>query len=315
MASAGFLEMFAGSCQGKNDLPNIFRFWRDEPSPDADSDSAFSVSYNGRVPGPPVLLSLILLGTDARGASILERCLDAHGGLAAFHAIRSWHIVAERRLESKGEPPRETYEEYLLRQRGAERTLLIKRRPDSLLVFGHDGREGFALVDGKRRQDAAAAGEAYYRAHGEYYLRALPFKWKDPGVDAAFEDETELGGRPAYLVRVTAAQDVGVAWKDVWRAVIDKENYLLLEARLTHDRSLQTWMEPPQRGTSVLHYRFGDLRPVGRLHLPFRMEYWSEGKKTGENRVETWELGYPLEPGFFRAETHLRDTVIVPPRR
>ena len=254
----------------------------------------------------PALVSLVLLASDPRAGEILERCLEAHGGLAVFQAIRSWHIVAERRLASPGEPPRETYEEYLLRQSGAVRTLLIKRRPDSVLVFGHDGRQGFALVNGKRRQDAAAAGEAYYRAHGEYYLRALPFKWKDPGVDAALEGETELGGRPAYLVRVSAARDVGVAWKDVWRAVIDKENYLLLEARLTHDRSLQSWMEPARRGTSVIHYRLGEVRAVGRLRLPFRMEYWSDGKKTGENLVRTWELDPTVDPSLFQPETHSR---------
>jgi hypothetical protein len=260
------------------------------------------------------LVGLLFLPPDSRGAEILERSIEAHGGLSAFQALRSWHIVAERRLFSPGEPARETYEEYLLND-GRVRTLLIKRRPDTVLVFGHDGHQGFALAKGKLRDDAGAAGEAYYRAHGEYYLRALPFKWKDPGVEASFERETTLEGRSAYVIRLAAGEGVGVAWKDVWRAVIDKESYLLLEARLTHDRSQQTWLASPQRGPSVIHYRFGDRRSLGRLTLPFRMEYWSEGVKTGENLVRTWDPDAVVDPALFRAETHLRATVPLPPRR
>jgi hypothetical protein len=244
---------------------------------------------------------LLVLAADARGGEILERSIEAHGGLAAFRAVRDWRIVARRRLW--GPPHEETYEEYLLND-GAIRTLLIKRRADSLLVFGHDGRRGFSVAAGKLREGPEAEGEAYYRAHGEYYLRALPFKWRDPGVGASYEGEARHLGREVHRVRLTASEGTGVAWKDVWHAVVDKENYLLLEAELEHDRSSQTWMRPRETGVSRIAYRFADHRAVGPLIVPFRMEYWLEGKKTGENVIQEMRLDQGVPRAWFLAETH-----------
>jgi hypothetical protein len=198
----------------------------------------------------------------------LEEAVAAHGGLERFRAVRDWRIVADRKLEGDS-VVNETYEEYLLRDGSSEKTLLVKKRRGSVLVFGHDGNTGFALTDGRLRDDEGAPGEGYYRAHGEYYLRALPFKWLDPGVRAEYAGRETAEGRELDLLRITAGENVGKAWKDVWVAAIDRETHLLWEARLTHHRENETWMDPPATGTT------GSLittpcRDISGLRIPHR---------------------------------------------
>ena len=240
-----------------------------------------------------------------QGGRTLEESVAAHGGVERFRAVRDWSIVADRRLE--GDPVvNEIYEEYLLRDVAVEQTLLVKKRGGSVLVFGHDGRNGFALTDGRLRNDEGAPGEGYYRAHGEYYLRALPFKWLDPGVRAEYAGRETADGRELDLLRVTAEENVGKAWKDVWVAAIDRETHLLWEARLTHHRENETWMSPPATGTSEITYRYTDYREVSGLKIPHRLEYYAEGRKTGENVIRTIQIDSGLTSDLFELHTHRR---------
>lgn len=239
------------------------------------------------------------------GRSILETAIAAHGGLERFRSIRSWHIVADRVTDDL-EAPKETYEEYLLRDGGREKTMLVKRREGTVLVFIHDGETGFALTDGVERSDTAASPEAYYRAHGEYYLRALPFKWMDPGMTVTYAGREKLGDRQVDLLRITAEEHVGVDWQDVWVAAIDSETHRLSEARLAHHRESETWLSPPETGILEITYRYSDYREVEGLWIPFRLEYLSGGRRTGENVIRTIEVNVVLGRELFTPGAHLR---------
>ena len=246
-------------------------------------------------------MALVAAGPEDR--RLLEEAVDAHGGIERFRAVRDWRIVADRKLEGDS-VVNEIYEEYLLRDSAAEKTLLVKKREGSVLVFGHDGDIGFALTDGRLRDDEGASGEGYYRAHGEYYLRALPFKWMDRGVRVRYVGRETSEGRELDLLRITAEENVGKAWKDVWVAAIDRETHLLWEARLTHHRENQTWMSPPATGTTEITYRYTDYRDVSGLWIPHRLEYYAEGRKSGENVIRTMELDSGLAAAIFSPETH-----------
>ena len=241
------------------------------------------------------------------GGELLASVLGAHGGLDAFRAVRDWHIVAERRL-LRGDVRRETYEEWVLRDGSSVMTLLTKTRETGRLVFGHDGESGFALVDGVRRRDDGAALEAYYRAHGEYYLRAIPFKWADPGVRVSF-----AGREGQYeILRIEAEPGTGTAWRDVWVAAIDTGTRLLYEARLTHHRAQESWMERGSEDEDVVQitYRYSDYRPVAGLMVPHRLEYLSRGQKTGENVIRTMEVNSGLAPEHFRVDSFIKEKTL-----
>ncbi|HSF17031.1 MAG TPA: hypothetical protein VLK65_15885 [Vicinamibacteria bacterium] len=243
-------------------------------------------------------ISLLTAAPD-QGKVVLEKSIAAHGGLARFEAIRDWKIVARRNTDSGGA---ETYEEYLLRDQGGTRTLLMKKQAESVLVFGHDGSRGFAVAEGALRTDDGAEGEGYYRAHGEYYLRSLPFKWMDPGLEVAYagaEDRFEL-------LRISASKNVGRAWEDVWVAVIDRDTSLLFEARLTHHRGRETWMSPQRNEVTEITYRYSDYRDVEGLRIPFRMEYVSNGRKTGENVIQSIDFDSGLTAEIFSPQAHFR---------
>lgn len=221
------------------------------------------------------------------GDALLKRVLDAHGGLERFRALDRWHIVAERNLSGSGQTEHEIYEEYLLKD-DRVRTLLIKRRPNEILVFGHDGATGFALVNGRRRSDPEAEEEGYYRAHGEYYLRAIPFKWADPGVVVTY-----AGSEPGLeLLEIRAREGVGRDDGDVWVAAIDGETHRLREARLTH------------RGSREIVYRYSDYRNVDGLWMPFRLEYFADGSRTGENVIQSIDFEATVSKELFAPETH-----------
>lgn len=256
---------------------------------------------------PPLLwiglLSTVFLASADEGEAILNRSIEAHGGRERFDAIVSWHIVAERDTTLG----HETYDEYLLRDaEGRLKTLLVKTRPDGILVFGHDGERGFALTHGEPRTDAAAENEGYYRAHGEYYLRSLPFKWSDPGMKACYVGRETLEGRELDLVRISAEEGTGRAWNDVWVAAIDRSTHLLFEARLTHQGEEQRWVEEPRSGADRITYRYTDYREVNGFVLTYRMEYFSGGRKTGENVVQSIDLDATLPEAIFTSGYHRR---------
>ena len=239
------------------------------------------------------------------GRDVLERSVTAHGGIERFRAVRDWRIVAERRIEGDS-VANEIYEEYLLRDGAAEKTLLVKKRDGSVLVFGHDGTNGFSLTDGRLREDEGASGEGYYRAHGEYYLRSLPFKWMDAGMRVEYAGHETVAGRELDLLRITAEEKVGRAWNDVWVAAIDRETRLLWEARLTHHRETETWMQPGASGTTEITYRYSDYREVEGLQIPHRLEYYTGGRKSGENVIRTLELDSEVPASLFEPESHRR---------
>jgi hypothetical protein len=246
----------------------------------------------------------VLVARGPEGDRLLAESVAAHGGLERFRAVRDWRIVADRRL---AEEPAvgEVYEEYLLREPDGDKTLLVKKRSSSVLVFGHDGERGFALTDGRLREDPGAAGEAYYRAHGEYYLRSLPFKWMDPGMHLEPLGRERAGGRELDLLRITAGENVGRDWKDIWVAAIDARTHLLWEARLTHHRENETWLSPAASGTQEIVYRYSDYRDVRGLLVPHRLEYHAQGQKSGENVIREIQLDSGLSADLFRPESHL----------
>ncbi|HEY7816633.1 MAG TPA: hypothetical protein VIG29_00335 [Vicinamibacteria bacterium] len=254
--------------------------------------------------GVPILfLFAAAVGAAQDGERILRESVAAHGGRERFLAIRDWRIVADRKLLDESVTT-EVYEEYLLRNGAAEKTLLVKKRGDSTLVFGHDGNSAFALDNGRLRDDEGASGEGYYRAHGEYYLRSLPFKWLDPGMNVEYAGEETTEGRTLDLLRIRAGENVGRAWKDVWVAAIDRETRLLWEARLTHHRETETWMSPSASGTTEIVYRYSDYRPVSGISFPHRLEYFSEGKKSGENVIRRIAIDSGVAAAIFSPETH-----------
>lgn len=229
------------------------------------------------------------------GSELLARAVRAHGGLERFRAINDWHIVAKRRLSDPDVV--EIYDEYLLRESGRERTLLIKNRDESTLVFGHDGEHGFSLTDGRLRDDAGASDEGYYRAHGEYYLRSLPFKWMDPGVKVTYVGRETLGEREVELLRVSADENVGPAWQDVWVGVFDRKTSLLVEARLSHHL---------ESGVTEITYHYSEYRNVSSLQMPYRLEYSTSGRPTGENVVQAIEIDSGISAALFAPEAHRR---------
>ncbi len=127
--------------------------------------------------------------------------------------------------------------------------------------------------------------------------RTPAFRWSTAGLETA-------EGKELTLLRITADENVGKAWKDVWVAAIDRSTHLLWEARLTHNLENETWTTPRPTGTTEIVYRYSDYREVSGLWIPHRMEYFSEGRKSGENVVRSIEIDANVTDAIFSSEAH-----------
>ena len=81
----------------------------------------------------------------------------------------------------------------------------------------------------------------------------------------------------------------------------------MTEARLTHHRELETWMNPPRTGESRITYRYSDYREVSGLMIPFRLEYFSRGEKTGENLIQRIEIDRDVADEVFDVATYVTE--------
>ncbi len=99
----------------------------------------------------------------------------------------------------------------------------------------------------------------------------------------------------APKLRISADENVGRAWKDVWVAAIDRETHLLVEARLTHHG---------ETGVTEIAYHYSDYRDVAGLQIPHRLEYSSEGRKTGENVIREIRIDSGVLQDLFSPAAH-----------
>jgi len=200
----------------------------------------------------------------ARGKAIVDRAIDAHGGLAAwrgagditFTMVDTWPGL----IGALAAPP---YPTEPATMRYAYNFHLGKGRIEFVgtdEVWGHDSVEGWRSVAGKRVYDDIE--DVTFVVPTLAYFVGLPFKFADPGVNLHYVGADEWNDRPVETVLVTFHEGIG-AVQDRYLAMFDPESGRFVATTFT----VKEQGDLPQGAADYL-----DWQEVGGMVLPGRIE-------------------------------------------
>lgn len=110
----------------------------------------------------------------------------------------------------------------------------------SVVLFNINTKEGKVYVNGKElaKEEAAQRLERAYGAFvNDTYWLAMPWKWRDPGVNLKYVGEETYDGVACDIVELSF-QNVGLTPGDVYRAFVSKTSHLMVhwEYKLQSDQ-------------------------------------------------------------------------------
>lgn len=189
------------------------------------------------------------------GSELLEKCLQAHGGLAAWKSFEG----LEYTLDDNGKM---VYQLTHLRDR---RAYLKSKKYE----VGFDGEVAWALPDAKEVSGKSAA--FYYNL--DFYFIGIPFLLKDPGVHTSYEGKAVVGEKEYESLKVTFGSEVGYTPEDVYYLYLDPETYVL--RILTYSIS---YFDRENAGINSAKV-YSDYKNVQGLLMPHKMENfeWNKG--------------------------------------
>lgn len=174
---------------------------------------------------------------DARGRELVQACVEAHGGLEAFHALGDLQVRVVDVWASSAMAPEQPGDPLLTFNPALNKGLATFDEADA--VWGFDSVQAWAMVGG---QPAEPPRPDFVPTYG--YFLSLPFKFLDPGLitehlGRAVFDGVEVEevlvhfeegvGADRYLLRIDAEDH---ALRGVSFTFMDMNPLVQLEARL-----------------------------------------------------------------------------------
>lgn len=207
---------------------------------------------------------------DARAQELVDRWIEAVGGMDAFHDFQTarYALTTELYDAASGRLQRARPRYVTLAKMNNEQLSRIERwnwTGAQFIVQAFDGDTAWAYVNGEPAPPGQMdADQALYVSRDVFYWFSLPFKLRDPGVVLHYDGENEDG---LHVVRVTFGEGVG---NDVWWHLFEEGRSWPVETRY------QTG------GTgSVQRLSFQDIRevdgyfyPAERVHVNDQDRVW-----------------------------------------
>ncbi|MDN5211747.1 DUF6503 family protein [Fulvivirgaceae bacterium BMA12] len=212
---------------------------------------------------------VVLSPAEIQGKEMLEKCLQAHGGLESWNAFEGLDYT----LINNGNP---VYQLTHLKDRRA----YIKSEDYEV---GFDGKVAWATPDMSKLPGKSAA--FYYNL--DFYFIGIPFVLKDPGVSVTYEGKSTIDSLEYESIKVTFGSGVGLTPKDVYYLYIDPESNLL--KILVYSISYFDKSETQTLGSAKV---YSDYKPTQGLLMPGKMEnfVWEDGKLgASKNHLRVFE--------------------------
>lgn len=248
-----------------------------------------------------------------RAVEIVDRCIQAHGGIEAWRALQDVHY-RERRVRfagarsGRGESvsPRDIY---LKRNRSRDLMVRIEisggeleqlgpdgfpgSQPlDGTVIMGYDGREFWEIHNGKRVTEAEILKSTRFVTMAWRYWFCIPFVLKDRGVRLQYKGEETLDGKPVHLVEATFDPGTGDNPEDRYLYFIHRETYRV--------ENLRYWMKNRPRPRE---FRMQSYVPLaGFLHDTLRLYYDDKGVHDGTKEMEILSVNSGLSDDLFHPE-------------
>jgi outer membrane lipoprotein-sorting protein len=145
-------------------------------------------------------------GTGEDTAALVEQVIAAHGGSAAWVALRdvSFTLTAIS-LTPQGEVASGRVSLYRLKRQDKARVETVTG--SGVLIEGFDGQRPWAVRDGTRLTTPEALTRAHFQAVNWWYWVGIPFKWRDPGVILREREPTTFQGKPVAVLEVSYAAE------------------------------------------------------------------------------------------------------------
>lgn len=169
-----------------------------------------------------LVLTTLLTASDQQAVRIADEMMKAQGGQENWDKARYIRFTNVRR-ERKATF---TWDRHLGRMR-------IEAKNDAgvpfVILMNIQSQQGSAYVEGRQLQgkehsEYLARGSGMWP--GATYWFLMPFKWKDPGVNLAYDGEEEIGGVVYDKVHLTF-DNVGRSPNDQYWAFVNRETHLM----------------------------------------------------------------------------------------
>lgn len=226
---------------------------------------------------------------DARAVELVDRWIEAVGGMEAFHDFRTARFSLSTELYDPvtGRMQRARPRYVTLAKMNDEQLSRIERwnwTGAQFIVQAFDGDTAWAYVNDEPAPPGQMdADQALYVSRDVFYWFSLPFKLRDPGVILHYDGRNEDG---LHVVRVTFGEGVGT---DVWWHLFEEGRSWPVETRY------QTG------GTGgIQRLSFQDIRevdgyfyPAERVHVDDQDQVWKI------LRMTEVDINPPVSAGAF----------------
>jgi len=169
-----------------------------------------------------------LFSDTTRGARIVARAIEAHGGWERWAEVRDLTVYDTRRGFGADGDTTETRIVAAYHKGPPWMRIERRSRDGDTVVHGYDGETHWASRNGERLHDPEAVAQARFRVWTDQYFHFLPFKLADEGARFEYRGRGEVEGRPVDRVRVTYGSGIGDAPDDVYTYAFDAETHTLV---------------------------------------------------------------------------------------
>lgn len=218
-----------------------------------------------------------------QAAAIVDRALRAHGGLAAFQAVRDWKSQGKLAL-SMGEMN--------LEGEFAEIVQMPSRRRMEMTVMGQqmvqimDGNDAWAISGGQAEKMPPDQAEAMRVGSYSNPMRLL-LALSDAQADIRYGGRESVNGKPAEVVEW--AREGGRPA----RVFFDSASNLLVQLeQIELSPTGSTWV-PVQRV-------YSDYKTVGKIRYPHKITVYANGTKAVEQTLAHVYLNAGVPPNLFQ---------------
>ncbi len=212
-------------------------------------------------PDDPIKISeLIKSPEELKGIELLDKCITAHGGLDNWNKYNglSYQVESSKKWQ------------YQLTQLKDRRTYSKSEE----FEMGSDGKQVWVTPNADNIPGKSAS--FYYNVN--FYFIAIPFVFKDSGVNAAYLGKNILDGKIYDLLKISFGSNIGQSADDLYFLYLDPENHQV--AFLTHTVSFfDNTNEKVNSAKKYLNYNL-----VQGILMPTRLEnYRLINRALGEN--------------------------------
>lgn len=251
-----------------------------------------------------------------RAQNIVERCIEAHGGIESWRALQDVHY-REKRVRFRNTPQAvvqdpnsgdsiSTRDIYLKRNEDGDLMVRIEvtggsleqLRPDGFpggqrfegkTVMGYDGQQFWEIREGQRVTDPEILKSTRFLTMAWRYWFSMPFVLKDSGARLQYKGESSIDDKPVYLIEVTFDPGTGDNPEDRYVYSINRETYLV--------ENLRFWLKNRER---YREFRMRNYIPVaGFLHDTLRLYHNHLGEHDGIKETEIVSVNSGLSNDLF----------------